>query len=131
MKVLAPAPAAVGAHTSTMRAVILIATVVLVGLTLSQRLPYFGGATPTTTIDAGALRGLTTLSTSSAVVSLGIPALVVGKTRAHACTEKDQVPPKEQLQMLSQQDEDKVLMTWFGGLCGGTYIEMGALDGKR
>jgi hypothetical protein len=29
----------------------------------------------------------------------------------------------------SQRGEDKILMGWFNGLCGGTYIEMGALDG--
>jgi len=29
----------------------------------------------------------------------------------------------------SQSKEDRKLMEWFGGLCGGTYIEMGALDG--
>ena len=31
----------------------------------------------------------------------------------------------------SQQGEDRKLMEWFGGLCSGTYIEMGALDGVR
>eukprot|EP00525_Craspedostauros_australis_P012311 CAMPEP_0198110094 /NCGR_PEP_ID=MMETSP1442-20131203/2126_1 /TAXON_ID= /ORGANISM="Craspedostauros australis, Strain CCMP3328" /LENGTH=305 /DNA_ID=CAMNT_0043766019 /DNA_START=102 /DNA_END=1019 /DNA_ORIENTATION=+ len=30
---------------------------------------------------------------------------------------------------LSQSGEDKILMKWFKNLCGGTYIEMGALDG--
>jgi hypothetical protein len=29
----------------------------------------------------------------------------------------------------SQAGEDKKLMTWFGQLCNGTYLEMGALDG--
>jgi hypothetical protein len=29
----------------------------------------------------------------------------------------------------SQDAEDKTLLNWFNGLCGGTYIEMGGLDG--
>ena len=29
----------------------------------------------------------------------------------------------------SQFEEDKMLMRWFGKLCNGTYLEMGALDG--
>lgn len=32
---------------------------------------------------------------------------------------------------LSQSREDRKLLKWFGTLCGGTYLEMGALDGKR
>lgn len=35
------------------------------------------------------------------------------------------------LQFKAQSGEDKVLMGWFNGLCNGTYIEMGALDGVR
>lgn len=31
----------------------------------------------------------------------------------------------------SQTHEDKELMSWFNGLCGGTYMEMGALDGVK
>lgn len=31
----------------------------------------------------------------------------------------------------SQSGEDKILLTWFGNLCGGTYIELGALDGVK
>lgn len=31
----------------------------------------------------------------------------------------------------SQFGEDRALMGWFNGLCNGTYIEMGALDGVR
>jgi FkbM family methyltransferase len=33
--------------------------------------------------------------------------------------------------LLSQQKEDVTLLQWFNGLCNGTYIEMGALDGLR
>jgi hypothetical protein len=29
----------------------------------------------------------------------------------------------------SQDKEDRQLLTWFGNLCGGRYIEMGGLDG--
>jgi hypothetical protein len=31
----------------------------------------------------------------------------------------------------SQSEEDQVLLEHFNGLCGGTYLEMGALDGVR
>ena len=31
----------------------------------------------------------------------------------------------------SQNHEDEYLMKWFSNLCGGTYIELGALDGVR
>jgi len=31
----------------------------------------------------------------------------------------------------SQSNEDKLLLHWFNGLCHGTYLEMGALDGIR
>ena len=30
----------------------------------------------------------------------------------------------------SQDEEDKLLLKWFKNLCGGTYIEMGALNGQ-
>jgi len=33
--------------------------------------------------------------------------------------------------LLSQSTEDQQLLEYFNGLCGGTYIEMGALDGLR
>ena len=29
----------------------------------------------------------------------------------------------------SQGGEDEMVLTWFNGLCGGTYLEMGAVDG--
>ena len=29
----------------------------------------------------------------------------------------------------SQSGEDKILLSYFGNLCGGRYIEFGALDG--
>lgn len=31
--------------------------------------------------------------------------------------------------MKSQSGEDKLLLQWFNGMCNGTYLEMGALDG--
>lgn len=31
--------------------------------------------------------------------------------------------------LMSQGGEDKMALTWFNGLCGGTYLEMGAVDG--
>jgi FkbM family methyltransferase len=33
--------------------------------------------------------------------------------------------------LFSKQKEDETLLQWFNGLCNGTYIEMGALDGLR
>ena len=32
---------------------------------------------------------------------------------------------------LSQSEEDRKLMKWFGSICGGTYLELGGLDGRR
>jgi hypothetical protein len=52
------------------------------------------------------------------------------QTSAHACPKKsvDQLGGN----LKSQSDEDKTLLTkWFNGICNGTYIEMGALDGLR
>ena len=50
-------------------------------------------------------------------------------TSARSCP----VVPMEKLapELHSQQQEDKTLLQWFNGLCNGTYIEMGALDGLR
>ena len=31
---------------------------------------------------------------------------------------------------LSQSEEDRKLMKWFGSICGGTYLELGGLDGR-
>ena len=52
----------------------------------------------------------------------------VHKTTVHRCQKT--VKP-EDLEFLSQSGEDETLLTWFNGLCGGTYIEMGALDGRK
>lgn len=49
-------------------------------------------------------------------------------TSAYKCEEA--LLPQEQLEFLSQSGEDKTLLKLFEGLCNGTYIEMGALDGK-
>eukprot|EP00538_Stauroneis_constricta_P001070 CAMPEP_0119545744 /NCGR_PEP_ID=MMETSP1352-20130426/413_1 /TAXON_ID=265584 /ORGANISM="Stauroneis constricta, Strain CCMP1120" /LENGTH=291 /DNA_ID=CAMNT_0007590339 /DNA_START=70 /DNA_END=945 /DNA_ORIENTATION=+ len=32
---------------------------------------------------------------------------------------------------MSQSAEDKTLLQWFGNVCGGKYLEMGGLDGKK
>ena len=50
-------------------------------------------------------------------------------TSARSCP----VVPMEKLapELHSKQEEDKTLLQWFNGLCNGTYIEMGALDGLR
>ena len=31
---------------------------------------------------------------------------------------------------LSKSEEDRKLMKWFGSICGGTYLELGGLDGR-
>ena len=49
-------------------------------------------------------------------------------TKAYRCAAKTVEQVKDNLQ--SQQGEDLELLSHFNGLCGGSYIEMGALDGK-
>lgn len=49
-------------------------------------------------------------------------------TKAHLCPKKD-VNGMVTNSSKSQSREDQMLLTWFNGLCNGTYIEMGALDG--
>ena len=53
------------------------------------------------------------------------------KSNAHRCPAGDieNLDSKKLLQ--SQSEEDEYLLDWFNGLCGGSYIEMGALDGKQ
>lgn len=50
-------------------------------------------------------------------------------TSAHLCPKV----PIEELKphLYSQKGEDETLLKWFNELCGGTYIEMGALDGLK
>eukprot|EP00525_Craspedostauros_australis_P007055 CAMPEP_0198115202 /NCGR_PEP_ID=MMETSP1442-20131203/6376_1 /TAXON_ID= /ORGANISM="Craspedostauros australis, Strain CCMP3328" /LENGTH=314 /DNA_ID=CAMNT_0043772665 /DNA_START=137 /DNA_END=1081 /DNA_ORIENTATION=+ len=50
----------------------------------------------------------------------------VQKTQATLCNR--QLPKQI---FLSQSKEDELLLGWFKNLCGGSYIEMGALDGLR
>lgn len=52
------------------------------------------------------------------------------QTNAYNCNVRDlnEIPPKH---FKSQSDEDKTLLEWFNGLCNGTYVEMGAVDGLR
>ena len=52
------------------------------------------------------------------------------KTNAHHCPPKaiESIPIRS---FKSQSKEDRTLLSWFKGLCNGTYIEMGALDGLR
>jgi FkbM family methyltransferase len=51
------------------------------------------------------------------------------KTKARMCP----IKPEEEMKPLfhGQRSEDKHLLQWFQGLCGGTYLEMGALTGIR
>ena len=52
----------------------------------------------------------------------------VPETHAYRCETKTLQQVKDNLN--SQQGEDVELMSHFNGICGGRYIEMGALDGK-
>jgi len=52
------------------------------------------------------------------------------KTQATVCNPQRNTTD-DPLVFMSQSKEDHKLMEWFGGLCGGTYFEMGALNGKR
>jgi hypothetical protein len=51
------------------------------------------------------------------------------KTFARACGENDAPVKLQDNWYKSQSQEDKELLTWFSDLCGGTYLEMGGLDG--
>jgi FkbM family methyltransferase len=50
------------------------------------------------------------------------------QTNAHLCPKKDAVEMRRNSSK-SQSKEDEMLLKWFNGLCNGTYVEMGALDG--
>lgn len=51
-------------------------------------------------------------------------------TSVKACSKISMEDPDLTPFFKSQKNEDKhLLITWFNGLCGGTYMEMGALDG--
>jgi hypothetical protein len=52
------------------------------------------------------------------------------KTSAYVCPQQDEDTQLKDL-LKSQSGEDKIMLQYFNGLCGGTYIEMGALDGIR
>ena len=51
------------------------------------------------------------------------------RTSAQTCPVKDIAADVNKKNFKSQSGEDKLLLTWFNGLCNGTYIEMGALNG--
>jgi hypothetical protein len=51
------------------------------------------------------------------------------KTSAYVCPLQEGAQLKPFMKSQSKEDED--LLQYFNGLCGGTYIEMGALDGIR
>lgn len=53
----------------------------------------------------------------------------VPRTTATICKTSHTTKKLNQTWFKSQAGEDKELLKWFINLCGGTYIEMGALDG--
>ena len=52
----------------------------------------------------------------------------IPESKAYRCPHKTLPQVKDNLQ--SQQGEDVELISYFNGLCGGRYMELGALDGK-
>jgi Methyltransferase FkbM domain len=52
------------------------------------------------------------------------------QTTAKVCPAVNVAIPAVKEHLKSQQGEDTILLKWFNGLCEGTYLEMGALDGK-
>eukprot|EP00538_Stauroneis_constricta_P002656 CAMPEP_0119547524 /NCGR_PEP_ID=MMETSP1352-20130426/1631_1 /TAXON_ID=265584 /ORGANISM="Stauroneis constricta, Strain CCMP1120" /LENGTH=285 /DNA_ID=CAMNT_0007592471 /DNA_START=83 /DNA_END=937 /DNA_ORIENTATION=- len=66
---------------------------------------------------------------SSANLALRRPSYaqrIIPKTSAKRCKRE-----LEDEWHMSQSEEDKTLLQWFGNVCGGKYLEMGGLDGKR
>jgi Methyltransferase FkbM domain len=55
--------------------------------------------------------------------------LPVPKTKARPCARPPLSDLRDQKLLQSQSREDEHLLQYFNGLCGGTYLEMGALDG--
>merc|ERR1712032_1523451 len=51
------------------------------------------------------------------------------RSAAMKCSKIQVGSPKFKVFFKSQHEEDRVLLQWFNGLCSGTYLEMGALDG--
>lgn len=66
-------------------------------------------------------------ATSASVSSTTTTTMWIPKTTARSCATKsiDTLEPF----LKSQSKEDEELLRRFNGVCGGTYIEMGALDG--
>jgi hypothetical protein len=52
------------------------------------------------------------------------------RSEAHRCPLQDIASLSQKKLLKSQQGEDQHLLSFFNGLCGGTYLEMGALDGR-
>eukprot|EP00978_Attheya_sp_CCMP212_P012596 scaffold31509_cov56-Attheya_sp.AAC.1 len=51
------------------------------------------------------------------------------QSESQACPQKSIQQLRQGALLKSQNKEDEILLRWFNGLCNGTYIEMGALDG--
>lgn len=49
------------------------------------------------------------------------------KTFSHTCRKVE----VQASNLKSQRQEDKILLNWFEGLCNGTYLEIGGLDGVK
>ena len=53
------------------------------------------------------------------------------KTNANVCNPSRPLGDFDQTWFKSQSAEVRKLLKWFGSLCGGTYLKMGALDGMK
>lgn len=73
-------------------------------------------------------------------IAVSMPAFLAGalplrptklpySSKVHKCERKDLQDLRKQNLLLSQKAEDEMLLSFFNGLCGGTYMEMGALNG--
>jgi len=69
---------------------------------------------------------VTAVASSTPTVVTALPKPQILQTQATQCHRN---LPDEIFK--SQSAEDKYLLRWFENLCGGSYIEMGALDGVR
>jgi len=72
-----------------------------------------------------------TVNTNTSNIEPLIDAAALGKkfnTTAIRCQEQVKIQDSD---YRSQGKEDRKLMAWFGNICEGSYIEMGALDGVR
>jgi len=105
-----------GAGSRTTALVLLVATAIAVGAARRR---------------AAWTASVTTPPLTSADIAPHAPSSWTPRTSARICRDDKNIPKLDASMFQSQQGEDVLLLKWFGKLCEGTYIEMGALDGLR